>query len=116
MEHLALLDVSKYWSYDKCRHGEKLLPLRDATIVRVFPWFNSVPSREDEKFVEFCWYELVLYKTFCNFQNDIGHKSYEIVQNWEIFQYRPWHANRNPLPLVEQMEPDEEEKHPSPKK
>ena len=81
MEHLALLDVAKSWSHDKHRHGEKWLPRRDATIVCVFPRFNSVPGQEDEKFVEFCWPELVLYKTFYDFQKDMGHTSNEIVHN-----------------------------------
>ena len=67
MEHLALIDVAKYWSYDKHRRGGKWLPQRDASIVRVFPRFNSILDREDERFVEFCWCELVLYKTFRDF-------------------------------------------------
>ena len=79
MEHLPLIDVAKSWSYDNRRCGEKWLPRRDAAIVRVFPQFNSVPHREDEIFVDFWWFGLVLYKTFRDFQKDIGHKSNEII-------------------------------------
>ena len=82
MEELTLIDVAKYWSYDKRRRGEKWLQRRNASIVRVFPRFNSIPDKNDEKFVEFCWSELVLYKTFHDFRNDIGHIYGEIVQNW----------------------------------
>jgi hypothetical protein len=72
IEHLALIDVTKSWSYDKHRHGEKWLPWKNASIVRVFPRFNSVLDQEDDKFIEFCWSELVLYKTLRDFHIDIG--------------------------------------------
>ena len=51
MEQLTLIDVAKYWSYDKRRQGGKWLPRSNASIVRVFPRFNSIPYRKDEKFV-----------------------------------------------------------------
>ena len=54
MEELTLIDVAKYWSYEKHRRGEKWLQRRNASIVRVFPIFNSIPDKNDEKFVEFC--------------------------------------------------------------
>ena len=79
MEELTLIDVAKYWSYDKRRRGGKWLQRRNASIVRVFPRFNSIPDKNDEKFVEFCWSELVLYKTFHEFRNYIGHTYDEIV-------------------------------------
>ena len=49
-------------------------------------------------FVEFRWSELVLYKTFRDFQNDIGHTSDEIVQNWKNLQYIPWHVDHKHVP------------------
>ena len=116
MEHLALLDVSKYWSYDKRRCGEKWWSWRDAAIVRVFPWFNSVPPQEDEKFVEFCWSELVVYMTFHDFKKYVGHMSDEIIQNWEKFQYRPWHVDYNSLSPIEWMQSDDKEEHANPQK
>ena len=81
MEQLTLIDVAKYWSYDKRRRGEKWLPQSNASIVRVFPRFNYIPDRKEERFVEFCWSELVLYETFHDFQRDIGHTSNEILEN-----------------------------------
>ena len=77
---------------------------RNASIVRVFPTFNSIPDKNDEKFVEFCWSELVLYKTFHDFRRDIGHTSNEILQNWKNLQYIPWHFDRNPVPTYAQVE------------
>ena len=59
---------------------------------------------------------MVLYKTFRDFQKDIGQTNDEIIQNWENFQYRPWHVDRNPLPPVDRSESDEEEEHPNPQK
>lgn len=64
----------------------------------MFPRFISVPSHENDKFVEFCWFELVLYKSFRDFHRDIGKTTDEIIQNWENFQYTPWHVDRNPIP------------------
>jgi len=54
IEHLALIDVAKTWSYDKHRHGEKWLEWKNGAIVHLLPRFNSVPDRGDDKFVEFC--------------------------------------------------------------
>jgi len=68
------------------------------------------------RFVEFCWSELVLYKTFRDFHKNIGHTNDEIIQNWENFQYRPWHVDRNLLTPVDRVESDEEEEHLNPQK
>ena len=58
MEKFPLIYVAKLWSYDKLRQRDTWLPLNNATIAHAFPLFNSIPAGEDDKFVEFCWYEL----------------------------------------------------------
>ena len=85
MEHLSLIEASRSWSYDKRRRDEKWLPRDNVAIVRVFPKFHSVPPCENNSFVEFCWSELVLYKSFRDFRTDIGSRDDDIIQNWEIF-------------------------------
>ena len=57
--------------------------------MRVFPRFNSIPDKNDEKFVEFGWSKLVLYKKFRDFRKDIDHTYDEIEQNWQNLQYIP---------------------------
>ena len=89
--------------------GEKWLPRSNESIVCVFPRFNSIPDRKDEKFVEFYWSELVLYKKFRDFRRDIGHTSDEILQNWKNLQYIPWHVDRKPMLTDARVESDEEE-------
>ena len=113
MEQLTLIDVEKYWSYDKCRWGGKWLPRSNASIVRVFPRFNSIPDRKDEKFFELCWSELVLYKKLRDFRRDIGHTSNEILWNWKNLQYIPWHVDRKPMPTDARVESDDEEERPN---
>ena len=69
--------------------------------------------KKDEKFFKFHLSELDLYKTFYDFQKDIGHTSDEIVQNWQNLQYIPWHVDRKPVPTDAQVESDKEEEHPN---
>ena len=96
-------------SYEKCRKGDKWLPLKETTIVRVFPRYSSILACENEKYVEFCWTEMVLYKPFREFQIDISQTSEDIIQNWENFQYNPWHIDHNPIPPYEEVESEDEE-------
>ena len=109
MESLPLIEVARSWSYDKRRHGDKWLPRINTAIVRVFPRFSSAPARENDKFVEFCWSELVLYKPFRDFHQDIGMTSDDIVQNWDNFHYNPWHIDRNPMPRDDPPEYENED-------
>ena len=85
------------------------MPRNNAAIVRVFPRFSSAPDRENDKFVEFCWSELVLYKPFHDFHQDIGMTSDDIVQNWDNFHYNPWHIDRNPMPREDPPEYENED-------
>ena len=82
----------------------------------MFPRFNSIPDRKDEKFVKFCWSELVLYKKFCDFQRDIGHTSDEFLQNWKNLQYIPWDVDHKPMPTNARVGSDDEEEHPNPQR
>ena len=95
-------------SYLYLRLYLKLLQRCNATIVHVFPWYNYVPHKKDDKFVEFCWWELVLYKPFHDFCMDIQQKNDEIMQHWVNFNYISWHVNRDPLPRVETIHSREE--------
>ena len=85
------------------------MPRNNAAIVRVFSRFSSAPARENDKFVEFCWSELVLYKPFRDFHQDIGMTSDDIVQNWDNFHYNPWHIDRNPMPRDDPPEYENED-------
>ena len=113
MEQLTLIDVAKYWSYDKRRRGGKWLQRMNASIVHVFPRFNSIPDKKDEKFVELCWSKLVLYKKFHDFRKYIGHTSDEIVQNGKNLQYIPWHVDHKPMPTDARVESNDEEERPN---
>ena len=68
-----------------------------AAIVRVFPRFTNIPSRNSQKWIDFCWSELLLYKPFCNIQRDIGIDDTTIVSNWESLNYNPWHVDRGTI-------------------
>ena len=93
--------------------GMDWLPRRNASSVGVYPRFNSIADRKAEKFVKFCWSELVLYKTFRDFLKDIGHTFDEIVHNWKNLQYIPWHVDHKPMPTDARVESDKEEEHPN---
>ena len=58
----------------------------------MFPRFVSIPSHKSAKLVDFCLSELFLYKPFCYIEQDIGHNDDTIIQNWETFNYIPWHV------------------------
>ena len=36
----------------------------------------------------------MLYKPFHDIERDIGHNDDTIIQNWETFNYNPWHVQR----------------------
>ena len=44
--------------------------------------------------MDFFLSELILYKPFHNVERDIGHDDYIIVENWDSFNYNPWHVQR----------------------
>jgi hypothetical protein len=50
-----------------------------------------------------------LYKPFCDFHRDIGQSTDEIIQNWENVCYNPWHVDRNPIPLEDPHEYEDED-------
>ena len=69
-------------------------------------WFNS----SSQKMISMLsWTKLVLYRPFCDFHNDIGYTSDDIIQNWEKFRYNPWHVDHNQNPPEERVDLEEEE-------
>ena len=95
METLSLIDVARSWTYNLRRKSQiKWNARKNAAIVRAQPRFNTVPEKHSEKFVEFCWSELLLYKPFRNIEKDIGVDDSTIIVNWEVLNYRPWHIER----------------------
>ena len=95
MEAVTLIDVARSWIYNPKRRRENKWEPRDkAAIVRVFPIFVSMPSHESPKWIDFCLSELLLYKPFRDIERDIGHNDDTIIQNWETFNYIPWHVQR----------------------
>ena len=114
MENLALINVANHGCMTNVNVEKNGYHFRNATIVQVFPQFSFVPYQKDESFVEFCWSHLILYKTFHDFHRDVDHTTDKIVQNWENFQYRPWHVDCNMLPSVHQHDSSKEEEDPNP--
>ena len=95
MEAVTLVDAARSWIYNPKRRRENKWEPRDkAAIVRVFPIFVSMPSHESPKWIDFCLSELLLYKPFRDIERDIGHNDDTIIQNWETFNYIPWHVQR----------------------
>lgn len=73
------------------RRDNKWEPRERATIVRVFPRFASIPSCGSDKFLEFCFSELLLYNPFRDIERDISDNNDTIISNWESLNYTPWH-------------------------
>ena len=44
--------------------------------------------------MDFFLSELILYKPFHNVERHIGHDDDTIVENWDSFNYNPWHVQR----------------------
>ena len=98
MEGIALIDAAKSWIYNSKRKREnKWEPREKAAIVRVFPRFTSVPPRASQKWAEFCFTELLLYKPFRDIDRDIGVDTDSIIQKWESFSYNAWHIQRETI-------------------
>ncbi|XP_057853551.2 uncharacterized protein LOC131063676 [Cryptomeria japonica] len=95
MESVTLIDAARSWTYNSKRKRDNKWEARTiAAIVRVFPRFTTVPTRQSEKWVDFCWSELLLYKPFRNIQRDIGLDDNIVISNWESLNYNPWHLER----------------------
>lgn len=93
METFSLIHVSRSWIHNKNRKNENKWKRRQKdAIVRVYPRFVTIPPREFEKFIEFCFSELLLYKPFIEIEIDIGEDSNTIISNWDSFNYVPWHV------------------------
>lgn len=93
MEGVTLIDVARSWIYNpKRRRDNKWEPRKKETIVRVCPKFLSIPPHELDKWIDFCYSKLLLYKTFHDVERDIGHDDESIRQNWESFHYNPWNV------------------------
>lgn len=69
---VCLFDLAKHWTYNQGRKNEKWKKRNIPTIVYVWPLFTTIPNKDSDNFVEFCWIELLLYKPFCSFSEDIG--------------------------------------------
>ncbi|XP_059070522.1 uncharacterized protein LOC131040138 [Cryptomeria japonica] len=93
LEVVCLIDAAKSWIY-KRRGENKWSPRKAATIVRVFPRFQSIPACHSEKWIDFCSSELLLYKPFHEIHTDIGHNDESIVATWDNFRYNQWHLER----------------------
>ena len=78
----------------KIRGDNKWGPRKKVTIVRVFPRYFTIPPQYFDKWVNFCFSELILYEPFHNVERDIGHDDDTIVVNWDSFNYNPWHVQR----------------------
>ena len=81
MESISLIDASKYWIYNKnIKKDNKWRCRQKISIVRVYPRFVSIPACVSDKFIDFCFSEL-LYKPLCDIAVDIGDNSITIVSN-----------------------------------
>ena len=91
MEGISLIDAARSWLYNPKRRGDnKWGPRNKVAIVRVFPRYFSIPPRDFDKWVDFCLFELLLYKPFHNVERDIGHDHDDtIVANWDSLNYNP---------------------------
>ncbi|XP_057849693.2 uncharacterized protein LOC131060470 [Cryptomeria japonica] len=95
MEAISLIDVAKSWIYNlKRKSDNKWNPRKKESIVGVFPRFTSIPTRGSEKWITFCFSELLLYKPFHNIQRHIGNNDDTIQTNWDNFNYNQWHVQR----------------------
>ena len=95
MEDLCLIDVAKSWIYNKRKRGrDKWSPRKKSAIMRVFPIFYSIPAWDLEKWIDFCFLEVLLYKHFCDIHIDIGNNDKSIVETWDNFRYNAWHLER----------------------
>ena len=88
-----MIDASKYWIYNKnIKKDSKWRFRKKFVIVRVYPKKNLIPTCVFDKFVEFCFSELLIYKPFCDIAVDIGDDSITIVSNWESLEYVALHV------------------------
>ena len=95
MDSISLIDASRAWIYNKNRKKDnKWKPRKIVAIVRVYPRFILIPPRVSDKFVDFFFSELLLYKPFHDIQADIGDDNITIISNWESLDYVPWHVER----------------------
>lgn len=93
MENLSLIDASRSWIFNKNRKNENKWKRRQKNaIVRVYPRFVTIPTHQSEKFVDFCFSELLLYKSFREIAIDIGEDNKSIISTWESFNFVPWHV------------------------
>lgn len=58
MESVTLINAARSWTYNPKRRRDKKWEARTmAAIVKVFPRFTTIPTRQLEKWVDFCWSE-----------------------------------------------------------
>lgn len=95
MEAISLIDAAKSWIYNpKIKSDNKWNLRKRASIIKVFSRFVSIPTRGSEKWINFCFLELLLYKPFRNIKRDIGNNDDTIQTNWNNFNYNQWHVRQ----------------------
>jgi hypothetical protein len=72
LEPICMIDLRKHWTYNQAWKNEKWKKRQIPTIFHVWPLFTTIPNKESNTVVEFCWSELLLYKPFRSFSKDIG--------------------------------------------
>ena len=63
-------------------------------IVRFYPRFVSILEHVSDKFADFFFSKLLLYKPFHDIVVDISDDSITIVSNGESLEYVPWHVEQ----------------------
>jgi hypothetical protein len=108
-----LIDLTKHWTYNQARKNEKWKKRHIPTIVHVWPLFTTIPNKDSNTFVEFCWSELLLYKPFRSFSEDIGLSKEDILANWESIRndYHAWHVDRIHVPTPNEKTSEDEDSH-----
>ena len=60
----------------------------------MFPRFYSILARDLEKWIDFCFSEVLLYEPFHDIHTNIGNNDESIVETWDNFRYNAWHLER----------------------
>ena len=73
IEFFCLIDLAQQWSYNQGCKTEKWKKRIALAIIHVWPHFTSIPTKDSNAFLDFCWIELLLYKSFRSFNKDIDY-------------------------------------------
>ncbi|KAH9293740.1 hypothetical protein KI387_041056, partial [Taxus chinensis] len=111
LESISLIDAVRSWSFNVKRKKDKWKSRDTPAIIRMWPWYFSIPESGSEDHEKFFWSELLLYKPFCDIRKDISSTREEILENWERIKnmYRVWHVDRKDAMEEEDIEEDDDD-------